>query len=83
MRWRITFEPQLPYAIYQEAIAHLQQLPNLQVASLPRQGAFDYLASPIAHLELQWHNPTDLGLVSRILQHYGTFTIADLETQTP
>ncbi len=83
MRWRVTFAEQLPYATYQEAIAHLQQLPTLQVASFRRQGTFDYLASPIAYLELQWDHPTDVALLQRILQHYGSPSITDLEAPTP
>jgi len=83
MQWRITYEEQLPYATYQEIIAHLRQLPDLQVTSYRRQGAFDYLASPIAYLELYWQSPTDLELLSRILKHYGNFAIADLEAPAP
>jgi len=83
MQWRITFEEQLPYAIYQEMLAHLRQLPDLQVTSQRRQGGFDYLASPIAYLQLSWQSPTDLDLLCQILKHYGKHTITDLEAPAP
>jgi len=83
MRQRISFQEQLPFATYQEAIAHLQQLPDLAVTSYRCQGEFDYLASPIAYLELHWQTPTDPELLCKILKHYGNFTITDLEAPTP
>lgn len=73
MDWRVTYDCSLPWGVYVEIIAHLQQLGDLQVTVQRRSGQFDYLASPVDHLQIKWQG--ELNLLKQILAYYGTFSI--------
>lgn len=79
MRFTVTFQDYLAGAMYQELIAHLEQLGGMTVLPVYRTfKEFNYLASPIEHLYLEWqgeHTAAQLRLLLNILEHYGKFTI--------
>lgn len=71
--WQITYEQSLPWAVYVEIIAHVQQLAELEVTVCRRSGKFDYLASPVDYLQIKWQG--ELMLLRQILGYYGKFSI--------
>jgi hypothetical protein len=64
---------QLPLAIYLEIVAHLQQLPGLQISLLPQTDAtFDYLQSQVGGITIDWSQApaAEQTRASQILEYY-------------
>jgi hypothetical protein len=63
----------LPFAVYAEIVAHLQQIANIQVSMLPQTDPeFGYLQSQVGGLSIDCRNvgTPDRQRVSEILEYY-------------
>jgi hypothetical protein len=74
---RITYEPEIPLAMYRELAAHLEQINNVHVDLLASESTeFSYLGSQVGGLRLGTATqctPETQELIQEILAHYGKY----------